>query len=102
MCTGLFRAAGQVDRLAGGVRARAGDDGDPAGGKLERPANDGAMLFLVERRRLSRGPDGHDGRRPGLDMEVDETPEARVVDAPVLMHGGNEGNDAAAKHVRLR
>ena len=53
------------------------------------------VFFYVHGGRFARS--AHDANAVGAlcDMPVDQFAQARVVDATVLMHGGDKGNDAA-------
>ena len=51
------------------------------------------VLFDIHRRRFASRPDHHNGIGPFLNMEVDKLAHGRQIQAAVLMHGGNNGNN---------
>src|SRR5262249_35577259 len=76
---GLLGVRGEVDRLGGGVRARARDDVEPAGGGLDHDFHHALVLVVAERRRLARGAARDNAiRAPGY-VHVDELPERGLV-----------------------
>mmetsp|Transcript_57662 Transcript_57662/g.135746 ORF Transcript_57662/g.135746 Transcript_57662/m.135746 type:complete len:208 (+) Transcript_57662:1182-1805(+) len=87
--------AAQFDGLGGRIGAGACQDGDAALGMLDRDADDLAVFLHADRGRLARGADHADAGGAGLDMPVDQATQGGVVDAAVLVHGRDEGDDAA-------
>ena len=69
--------SGQPDRLGGGVRARAGHDLGPAGGRLDHDG-DHPLVFLVrQRRRFAGRAHRAQDRRPLGDVPLDQPRGAR-------------------------
>jgi hypothetical protein len=78
--TGRFRVHAQLDGLARGQRAGAGDDGDAAGGRLHRGLTSSRRSRWLRRGELAGAPAGHEPGGAGADQAVDDLGERAVVD----------------------
>ena len=87
----------QGDRLAGGVGAGPGDHGHTAGGLLNGHFHHAVVLLVTEGRRLPRRPARDNAVYASLNLEVDEPPEAGLVELAVP-EGCDDGSEAALKH----
>ena len=100
--TGSARAGGQADGLGGRVGAGAGDHRHPLADLPDDLADHLAVLLLVQGRRLTRGPDGHDAVAAVLDMELAKPPEPIPIDGDLRalpgLHRRGQGHDTASKH----
>ena len=67
---GTLGVQAEIDRLGGGVRARAGDHRQPPGGRLDHQLDHPVMLGMAQRRRFAGGPDRHQPMRPLLDLPL--------------------------------
>ena len=93
----LLGELGQFDGFGGGVRAATGHDGHALGGLLHSHADDLAVFFDIHRGRFARGAHHADAVGALGDVPVDQFAQGGVVHATVLVHGGDEGDDAAGK-----
>lgn len=91
-------ATGEVDGLASGIGAGAGDHRHPAAHKLDDLADDLAMLFFIESGGFAGGAHGDDGVGALLDVELDEPRQTVGVETLVCLHGGDQGHHATVKH----
>ena len=78
---GLLGVLRKIDRLLGGVRARARDDRDPALGLIDAPLDDLIVLVVRERRALAGGSDRHQSVGALGDLPFDNVAERLFVDA---------------------
>ena len=60
---GLLGVTGQIDRLGGVVRARAGDHRHAAARLVDADVDDATVLFMRQRRAFARRADGHQAMR---------------------------------------
>ena len=81
VCARLLGVLRKIDRLLGGVRARAGDDGDTALGLIDAPLDDLLVLVVRERRALAGGSDRHQSVGALGDLPFDNVAERLFVDA---------------------
>ncbi len=71
--------------------------GTRPGGLLHGHANDFAVFFHVHGGRFARGAHHADAVGAFGNVPVDEFAQGGVIDAAVLKHGGDQGDDAAFK-----
>ena len=100
-CTHLCGVAGEVDCLAGGVATGSGDHGDSTGCLFNRHTDQACMLIDIDRGRLAGGADSNDRCRAALDVPVDEAAVAGQIEAAILMHRRDDGDNAACDHVHM-
>ena len=93
----LLGELGQFDGFGSGVGTATGHDGHALGGLLHGHANDFAVLFHIHRGRFARGANDADAIGAFSDVPVDQFAQGGVVNATVLMHGGDKGDDAAGE-----
>ncbi len=88
---------GQFNGLGGGVGTTARHDGHALGGLLHGHADDLAVFFDVDSGRFARG--AHYANAVGAfgNVPVDQFAQGWVVHATVLVHGSDEGDDAAGE-----
>ncbi len=86
---------GKLDRLGGGVRAGAGNDGDALCGVVHRGLDQQPVLVPVHRRRFTGGADHDDAVGAFLDMPVDQPAECVKVERAILLHGSDDCDQAA-------
>ena len=108
--TDLFRKAGQLDRLGGGVGTTPSHDWHPPGtvlaGLLDRHADDFAVLLHVDCGRFARGTNHANAVSTFGDVPVNQLAQRGVVHRAIGVHGGDQCDDAAgdllvsACHVR--
>ena len=98
---GLLRRFGQLDRLGGRIAAGSRNHGDAPVGMLDRDADQLLVLLDVHRRRFAGGADHHDAVGALGDMPVDQAPEARHVEATVLVHRRDDCDQASGNHALL-
>ena len=92
------RVARELDGLARGVAARAGDDLHAAGRVLDGLADHFLVLLVVEGGGFAGGADGADAGDAGGGLGLDERAERAVVDGAVLVERRDEGGVGALEH----
>ncbi len=93
----LLGEAGEFDGLGRGVGAAAGHDGHALRSLFDGHADDLAVLLDVDGGRFAGGAHHADAVGAFCDMPVDQLAQGGVVHAAVLVHGGDEGDDAAGE-----
>ena len=80
---GLFGVLGQLDRLLGGIRARACHHRNPALGLIDAPFDHLLVLVMRERRALAGGADRDQSVGALGDLPFDQVAERVLVDRVV-------------------
>ena len=78
---------GEIDRLLGGVRARAGHDRHPATRLIDAPFNHELVLLVRQRRAFAGGADRNQPIGALGDLPVDQGAEGFLIDGPVAEWG---------------
>ena len=98
--SGLLGAAGQLDRLGGGIGAGTADNRNAAVSVLYHQLQAGAMFVHVEGRRLTGGAHGNNGVGPVFNMKIYQALECRHVDGAIAVHRRDQSNHTSVKHCK--
>jgi hypothetical protein len=90
--------AGEVDRLGGGIAARAGDHRHAAGGGLDAQLHHALVFGMGQGRAFPGGADRHQGFRALGDLPLDQVLEGFVVHGSVGTHRRDQRDHRTPEH----
>ena len=92
---------GQVHHIPGADGAYMGDNGHPPVRRLEHVLQHLLALLQGEQQPLPRGPAAVEALRAVLDLELHDALQGLIIDALVLVGGGDEGRPDLLELLRL-
>src|SRR5471032_3219057 len=95
---GFLGVAGQFDRFAGRIGARAGDDSNTPCYALDHELDHFDVFFHIKCGRFTRGADRHNGVGALLQVEVHQFAQAVPVEITLCIHGCDQCHHTARNH----